>query len=424
MNPPEEATLLAVEGTTLVLERPLRAEHFTTIYDFPFDGYPEHEWRTDLPSYVMTLWRGIKIQGDEESQLRQFGCRTGAFFGGIYRITNTEFFRCGQAGLLGGYPTHFHMMNKRLGDVFQSYLKHNVFHGSYQRAITVHGTSYTVITDNCAYDIAGHAFFLEDGTEKYGVMDRNLIIGGRRMIFGLKSDLRSAGLWGSTEVTLFWRDNVVSDASVGYRFRGGEGAGDFINNFVAHSDLGWSKGPHFVDNFTCFRCRLCADGVGGINWRVIESGWPTYASQKRALNGWEDLEVTHRHAIFVYSMEPPDWSLPSQGIHVHEFPKATSPADCVDNERGGIITRECAPSRDNFPIGSFFFGLASLPRRLPFRELRESGYLRRWWFQNHQGPPLALREFDAAPTLRLFERSEDRRADDRGGARAPPDGRG
>ena len=106
MNPVEEATLLAVEGTTLVLERPLRAEHFTTTYDFPFDGYPKSEWKTELPSYVMTLWRGIKIQGDEESELAQFGCRTGAFFGGIYRITNTEFFRCGQAGLLGGYPTH------------------------------------------------------------------------------------------------------------------------------------------------------------------------------------------------------------------------------------------------------------------------------------------------------------------------------
>ena len=38
----------------------------------------------------------------------------------------TRFFRCGQAGLLGGYPTHFHKMQNRLEDVYESYVSFNV----------------------------------------------------------------------------------------------------------------------------------------------------------------------------------------------------------------------------------------------------------------------------------------------------------
>merc|ERR1719238_969878 len=96
------------------------------------------------------------------------------------------------------------------------------------------------------------------------------------MIFGLKSDLRSAGLWGSSDMRVFWRDNVVSDASIGYRFRGGHESGDFHNNYVAASGIGWQTGP-FNYNFTCFRCLLCAEKMDGRNWRVIESGWPPLA---------------------------------------------------------------------------------------------------------------------------------------------------
>jgi hypothetical protein len=303
MNPPEEATLLAVEGTTLVLERPLRNEHFTMVYDFPFDGYPASEWRTDIPSYVMTLWRGVRIQGDEESELRQFGCRTGAFFGGHYRVRNAEFFRCGQAGLLGGYPLHFHQMNKRLVDVFQSYVKNNAIHHSYQRAVTIHATDYTVVNDNVAFDVAGHVFFLEDGSEAYGVMDRNFVIGGRRMIFGLKDDLESAGLWGAGNMLVFWRGNIVSDATFGIRFKGGSRLGDLTDNTVISSGVGWGvespiwgdcANPDFIYNFTCYNVSKCIKiatvGCPSIkyrNFRVIESGLPLWPAEGGVSDGWE-----------------------------------------------------------------------------------------------------------------------------------------
>ena len=88
-------------GLNLTLAAPLKFEHFSGWYDYPGQ-------RTDLRSRVMTKFRNVKIQGDAWSEVGVFGCRTGAFFGGIYRVENVEFFRCGQSGLLGGYPTHFH----------------------------------------------------------------------------------------------------------------------------------------------------------------------------------------------------------------------------------------------------------------------------------------------------------------------------
>merc|ERR1719159_437902 len=94
-------------------------------------------------------------------------------FGGIYRVENIQFFRCGQSGLLGGYPTHFHRTTKRHVDVFQSYVRNNVMHKSFQRACTIHETEFATVTDNAAFDVLGHVYFFEDGTENWNVCDRD-----------------------------------------------------------------------------------------------------------------------------------------------------------------------------------------------------------------------------------------------------------
>ncbi|MEX0586061.1 MAG: hypothetical protein WD176_05430, partial [Pirellulales bacterium] len=45
---------------------------------------------------------------------------------------------------------------------------------SHNRWVTVHGTDYLVVRDCVGYGSVGHGFFLEDGTEAYTVLDRNL----------------------------------------------------------------------------------------------------------------------------------------------------------------------------------------------------------------------------------------------------------
>ena len=44
------------------------------------------------------------------------------------------------------------------------------------RWITIHGTNYLVVRDCVGYQSVGHGFFLEDGTEVYNVLDRNLAV--------------------------------------------------------------------------------------------------------------------------------------------------------------------------------------------------------------------------------------------------------
>jgi hypothetical protein len=45
---------------------------------------------------------------------------------------------------------------------------------SHNRWITIHGTEYLVVRDCVGYQSVGHGFFLEDGTEVYNLLDRNL----------------------------------------------------------------------------------------------------------------------------------------------------------------------------------------------------------------------------------------------------------
>ena len=47
---------------------------------------------------------------------------------------------------------------------------------SHNRWITIHGTNYLVVRDCVGYKSVGHGYFLEDGTEVYNVLDRNLAV--------------------------------------------------------------------------------------------------------------------------------------------------------------------------------------------------------------------------------------------------------
>ena len=49
----------------------------------------------------------------------------------------------------------------RLGFMEGSYVKANSIHHSYQRAVTTHDTQHWEVRDNVAFDITGHAFFVE-----------------------------------------------------------------------------------------------------------------------------------------------------------------------------------------------------------------------------------------------------------------------
>jgi hypothetical protein len=62
-----------------------------------------------------------------------------------------------------------------LGDAgADSYLRGSAIHESYYRCVSIHGTNRAEVDDNVAYDITGHCFYLEDGTEQENRITNNL----------------------------------------------------------------------------------------------------------------------------------------------------------------------------------------------------------------------------------------------------------
>ncbi len=122
------------------------------------------------------LTRNIVIEGDESSVQWMYGgqiqvntprSRPRAQL----QLEQVELRRMGQAFRLGRYTIHWHMH----GDVgFNSWLKGLSIHHTFNRAATIHGT-HRVLTKDCfAYDIMGHAYFLEDGIETGNIYDNNV----------------------------------------------------------------------------------------------------------------------------------------------------------------------------------------------------------------------------------------------------------
>ncbi len=103
-------------------------------------------------------------------------------FGGIYRISNAEFCRMGQQGEMSRYPIHFHI-SQNCGR--QCFAKSNSIHHSFQRAIAIHSTDYTLVQNNAAFDNVGHMFFIETGVEKHNIMEHNLAVGALPLLSGM-----------------------------------------------------------------------------------------------------------------------------------------------------------------------------------------------------------------------------------------------
>jgi hypothetical protein len=106
-------------------------------------------------------------------------------------LENAELRRCGQAGVLGRYCSHFHMSGMLEG----SYIKSNSIHHSFQRAITVHGTHRALVQNNVAYHVKGHTIFVEDGDEFFNVIEANLVARTEKLHVMLKGDQKPASFW-------------------------------------------------------------------------------------------------------------------------------------------------------------------------------------------------------------------------------------
>jgi hypothetical protein len=151
----EQRRIAAIEGTTLTLDRPLEFAHF---------GDGEHR------SEVANLSRNVVIESADPAGVRGHTMYHHHSQGGI---SYAEFRHLGKEGVLGKYPIHFHLV----GDTMRGsgVIGASVW-DSHNRWITVHGTDYLLVRDCVGYRSVGHGFFLEDATEQYNVLDRNLAV--------------------------------------------------------------------------------------------------------------------------------------------------------------------------------------------------------------------------------------------------------
>lgn len=150
----------------------------------------------DQAAFVGNLTRNIVIQGADDSawQTSGFGAHTMVMgLASTYILIGVELRRMGQAGALGRYATHFHMLswggqkdgnlNKPAGPTFlgavdplRFRVEYCAIHKSTQRGTVIHGTWGASVKNNVYYDIRGHVIFLEDGSEEQNTITGNLVM--------------------------------------------------------------------------------------------------------------------------------------------------------------------------------------------------------------------------------------------------------
>ncbi|XP_072034167.1 fibrocystin-L-like [Amphiura filiformis] len=107
------------------------------------------------------------------------------------RLSYIEVTHAGQAFRLGRYPIHFHLN----GDVTGNYVRGCSIHGTFNRAVTIHGVHNLLVEHNVAYDIMGHAYFLEDGIETNNIIQYNFAVSVRPSNSLLNVDVTPAAFW-------------------------------------------------------------------------------------------------------------------------------------------------------------------------------------------------------------------------------------
>lgn len=135
-------------------------------------------------------------------------------------ISYARFAHLGKENVLGRYPIHFHLCRDSLRG--ESVVGAAIVH-SQNRWVTIHSTQYMVVRDCVGYGSIGHGFFLEDGTEVYNVLDRNLGVqaydGKPLPKQALPFDPNDGGaFWWSNGRNTFTRNTACENYRYGFRY--------------------------------------------------------------------------------------------------------------------------------------------------------------------------------------------------------------
>jgi len=216
----EERVIVAVDRTNpgkpvITIDKPLENKHFAGIQYF---DDAKLDW-IEMRAEVGLLSRNIMYRGDPETSAKnEYGAQIMVHSNGMEtltaRIEYVHFFNVGQSFQLGRYPIHFHL----IGAVHNSYIKGNTIQQSFNRACTIHGVHYLRITQNVAYNVKGHNFFIEDAAETKNFLENNLAILTRRSWSLLNSDQTPASFWITNPDNIFRGNHAAGSTNYGYWF--------------------------------------------------------------------------------------------------------------------------------------------------------------------------------------------------------------
>jgi len=198
----EERMIGSIAGTKITLDAPLEFEHLGT---------------GDYRGEVANLSRNVVVESADPAAARG---HTMYHRDSAGAISYAEFRHLGKEGVLGRYSLHFHLVGETMRG--SSVVGASIW-DSGNRWITIHGTNYLVVRDCVGYQSVGHGFFLEDGTEVFNVLDRNLAVQSRR---GKKLPKQAlpfdqndgAGFWWANSLNTFTRNVSVENDGYGFRY--------------------------------------------------------------------------------------------------------------------------------------------------------------------------------------------------------------
>ena len=159
----EQRRIVGFDGDRVILDAPLDHRHWGRVEEIAGR-------RVAQRAEVGLLSRNIVIRGGSAGADQQIGGHVMVMRNSTAHVSDVEFTHMGQAGRLARYPFHFHMMGSAPGNSITS----SVMHHTFNRCLTVHGTSDVTVTDNVGFHALGHCFFFEDGVERRVKLLRNL----------------------------------------------------------------------------------------------------------------------------------------------------------------------------------------------------------------------------------------------------------
>ena len=284
----EQRTINAIssDGLTLSLNAALLSPHFSTL-ETHTRVTDDKTWTADMRAEVGVLTHNVKIQGDAASETDGFGGHIMIMPGSVGNASHVELYRMGQKGEVGRYPWHWHLLHETgLGQSF----KHSSVHRSFNRAITIHGTSFVHVEDNFFYDHIGHGVFLEDGSERYNSILNNVVVLSKRPAPGEEvtpSDNQLNEVQNRTPAS-FWitNPNNIFEGNVA---AGTEGTGYWFA--LPEAPMGASAGISLFDGIEPYREPL-GSFVGNTahscmsGFDIFDQLFPDHSIRKNA--GWQE----------------------------------------------------------------------------------------------------------------------------------------